>query len=313
MARAYGSRAQMALAFESSYGTAPASGFSKMPFARSAPGAAQPLLDNELLGYGRNPLAPTLDVIDVAGDVVVPIDDAAFALWLKLAFGAPSTTGSTTYTHVYTSGANSLPSAAIEIGNPEASDYRMLTGCGVNTLGMRFQRGGLLQATVGLIGQNEEAESTAQSGTLAEFDPLNRFGQMHASIKGDGSSLGAVTAAECTFTNNLDPVPSIRSDGLIEAADPTICAFTGTLTIRYADTTLRDAAVAGTAYELEFALTKGDHSLTFTAHECYLSRPSIPIEGPGGVEVQYAFQAALNDSEGTMLTVELVNDVASYA
>ena len=33
MARAIGARAQMALAFESVYGTAPASGFHRMPFA----------------------------------------------------------------------------------------------------------------------------------------------------------------------------------------------------------------------------------------------------------------------------------------
>ena len=33
MARAQGARAQMALAFESVYGTPPASGFTRMPFA----------------------------------------------------------------------------------------------------------------------------------------------------------------------------------------------------------------------------------------------------------------------------------------
>ena len=33
MARAQGARAQMALAFETTYGTPPAGGFTKMPFA----------------------------------------------------------------------------------------------------------------------------------------------------------------------------------------------------------------------------------------------------------------------------------------
>lgn len=38
MARAQGARAQLALAFETAYGTPPVGGFSKMPFARSSLG-----------------------------------------------------------------------------------------------------------------------------------------------------------------------------------------------------------------------------------------------------------------------------------
>ena len=56
MARAQGARAQMALAFESVYGTAPAAGeFWQMPFASCNLGSEQNLLASELLGYGRDP------------------------------------------------------------------------------------------------------------------------------------------------------------------------------------------------------------------------------------------------------------------
>ena len=61
MARAQGSRAQMALAFETVYGTPPVGGFTRMPFASTSLGAEQPLLNSELLGYGRDPLAPVKD------------------------------------------------------------------------------------------------------------------------------------------------------------------------------------------------------------------------------------------------------------
>jgi len=50
MARAQGARAQMALGFETVYGTPPVSGFRLMPFARATLGAEQPLLESELLG-----------------------------------------------------------------------------------------------------------------------------------------------------------------------------------------------------------------------------------------------------------------------
>ena len=93
MARAQGARALMALAFETTYGTPPVSGFTRMPFASTSLGAEQPLLNSELLGYGRDPLAPIKDAVTADGDVVVPLDAEAFGFWLKAAFGAPTTTG----------------------------------------------------------------------------------------------------------------------------------------------------------------------------------------------------------------------------
>ena len=96
MARAQGARAQMALAFETVYGTAPASGYTRVPFASTTLGSEQPLISSELLGYGRDPTAPIKDAVTADGDVVVPIDAAAFGFWLKAAFGEPITSGSRT-------------------------------------------------------------------------------------------------------------------------------------------------------------------------------------------------------------------------
>jgi hypothetical protein len=83
----------MALAFETVYGTAPASGYRTVPFASTTLGSEQPLIASELLGQGRDPLAPIKDAVTADGDVVVPIDVENFGLWLKAAFGQPTTTG----------------------------------------------------------------------------------------------------------------------------------------------------------------------------------------------------------------------------
>ena len=105
MARAQGARAQMALAFETVYGTAPASGYTRVPFASTTLGSEQPLITSELLGYGRDPLAPIKDAVTADGDVVVPIDAEAFGFWLKAAFGEPTTSGTGPWTHEFRSGA----------------------------------------------------------------------------------------------------------------------------------------------------------------------------------------------------------------
>ncbi len=82
MARSQGARAQMALAFETAYGAPPAGGWRRVPFASASLGAEQPLLNSELLGYGRDPLAPIKDAVTADGDVVVPLDAEALGFWL---------------------------------------------------------------------------------------------------------------------------------------------------------------------------------------------------------------------------------------
>ena len=94
----------------------------------------------------------------------------------------------------------------------------------------------------------------------------------------------------------------------------TIAALTGNIEVRFADTTLIDAATDNTPLELAFAYTiDTDKLLTFTAHEVYLPKPKLAISGPGGVQATFDWQAAKATSPARMLTVVLKNDVASYA
>ena len=312
MPRAYGSRAQMALAFETVYGTAPTSGFIRMPFASSGLGAEQPLIDNELLGYGRDPLPPTRDAITADGDVVVPVDVVAIGHWLKALFGSPTSTGTTPKVHTFTSGAQTLPSMSIEVGYPEVPRFDLFTGVVANSLQIRATRRGLLQATVGLIAQGSAPSAATQAGTPASV-ALTRFGHFNCAITRDGSPLGNITDADFTYSNNLERVETIRSDGRIEGADPTIASLGGTLRARFADTTLLDQAVAGGSCSLAFTWSLGANaSLSFTAHSVFLPVPRRPIQGPGGVEVSFDWQAALATSPARMCTAVLTNTQTSY-
>ena len=58
MACAYGWNVQLLLAFESTYGTPPVSGFKKMLFVSSSLGAQQGLIASNVLGLGRDPTQP---------------------------------------------------------------------------------------------------------------------------------------------------------------------------------------------------------------------------------------------------------------
>ncbi len=312
MARAQGARAQMALAFETIYGTPPAGGFTKMPFASTSLGSEQPLLNSELLGYGRDPLAPIKDAVTADGDVMVPIDAEAFGFWLKAAFGDPTTTGTGPYTHDFVSGGWALPSLSIETGMPEVPRYAMYSGCVLDQLSWQVQRSGLLTATARLVAQGETIGMTTGADTPTDL-ALKRFGHFNGSITRNGTALGNVVSAEITYANNLDRIETIRSDGKIDGADPSIAALTGRIEVRFADQTLVTQAINGDPCEISFSyvLPSGE-SLRLTAHSVYLPRPRIEISGPQGVQATFDWQAARDSTLGRMCTATLINNIASY-
>jgi hypothetical protein len=313
MPRAVGARALMALAFETTHGTPPASGFTRMPFASTSLGAEQPLLNSELLGYGRDPLPPIKDALTADGNVVVPLDAQAFGFWLKAAFGEPVTTGSESpFSHEFRSGAWTLPSLTIETGMPEVPRFAMYSGCVLDTLSWQMQRSGLLTATASLVAQGEMVAASSAAGALSEI-ALQRFGHFNGSVTRNGTPLGNIVSAEVTYANNLDRIETIRADGRIDGADPSIAALTGRIEVRFADQVLLQQAIAGDPCELTFgyALPSGQ-SFTFTAHAVYLPRPRIEIPGPQGIQASFDWQAARDATVGRMCTATLINGVETY-
>jgi len=311
MPRAQGARSILSGAFESTYGTAPGSGFMSLPFNRNMLGGAAQLLDDPVLGQGRDPLAPQLDALDVNGDIEVPLDVEAVGIWLKAAFGAPATTGSSTYTHVFSSGGWSVPSLALETGIPEVSHYMMHTGCMVDRLQFGQARKGWASLSVGLVGQAETVNSSTQAGTPDEFE-YQRFLQRQGSITRGGSALADVVSAEITYSNNLEPAENVGNGGLIAGADPNMASLGVRLVTRFSSAALVDQAIAGGSAAFTFAYSDGTNSLTFSVPKLFLDRPKRMIEGPGGIQVTFDGRASQDAGGDPMVTATLVNTVDAY-
>ena len=313
MARAYGANALLSGQFETSYGTPPAGDFLQLPFVSSDLGSQQGLIASDLLGQGRDPAAPIRDVVQVEGNLVVPVDARAIGYWLKALLGAPVTAGFDPFTHTFTSGAASLPSLTLEVGMPEVPAFFLLSGVRVDSLQLSFARSGAANATLACIAQGETRTSSSSAGTPIPI-PLTRFNQFQGVIKKGGVQLGNVTGTQLTYANTLEKIETIRPDGKIDGADPTIASLTGNLEVRFADTSLIDAATDNTPLSLEFGyVIDADTMLTFSAPCVYLPKPKLAISGPGGVQATFDWQAARDPVSGTMLEVTLINDVDSYA
>ncbi len=211
-----------------------------------------------------------------------------------------------------------LPECTAETGTgnslrlPEVPRYAMYSGCVLDQIIWQMQRSGLLTATARLVAQGETVGTTTSAGTPAALE-LQRFGHFNGAITRNGSALGNVVSADITYANNLDRIETIRSDGRIDGADPSIAALTGSIEVRFADQTLVTQAINGDACELEFAyvLPSGE-SFIFTIHAVYLPLPRIEISGPQGVQATFDWQAARDSTVGRMCTATLINDVEAY-
>lgn len=314
MARAYGWNAQLLLAEETEYGEMPANNYRKIPFISTTLDSEQNLVSSNVLGLGRDPTQPFQDVINVDGDMVVPVDMRNIGVWLKAIFGIPSTedVDDGVYTHSFESGKIVIPSYTLEVGLPEVPQFIRFMGVRANSIAFNFQRSGEAQVALNLIGQGESGETTAID-TNPEVYKYTRVSQFQGFIKSNGALLANITAASATYSNNLEKIETIRNDGKVEAIDLGVASLSGSISARYGDNELLDKARAGTPVDVELGYQLSDNlKLVITCHEVYLPKPKRTIDGPNGIECSYDFQGAKNEEIGRMMTVKLTNDVESY-
>jgi hypothetical protein len=188
----------------------------------------------------------------------------------------------------------------------------MYSGCMVDSLSWQMARSGLLTATVEIVAQDETLAPASAAGVVSPF-ALTRFGHFNGVITRNGANIGNVVSAEITYANTLDRIETIRADGKIEGADPSLAALTGKIDVRFADMTLLTQAINGEAFGLAFsyALPSGE-SLTLEAPRVFLPRPRGEIQGPQGVQVSFDWQASRQSNGEAMAIITLVNDVQSY-
>ena len=314
MARAYGWNAKLLIAEEKEYGVLPDTNYRQIPFISSSLDSEQGLISSNVLGLGRDPTQPFQDVINVDGDMVVPVDMRNIGLWLKAIFGIPTTseTEDGAYSHDFESGKTSIPSYSIEVGLPEIPQFIRFMGVRANSIAFNFQRSGEAQVTVNLMAQGETGATTTINSDPEVFN-YTRVSQFQGYIKSGGELLANITSASVTYSNNLEKIETIRSDGKVEAIDLGVASLSGSISAKYADNILLDKARSGTPVDIELGYQLSETlKLIITCHEVYLPKPKRSVDGPGGIECSYDFQGAKDQTLDKMMTVTLVNDVESY-
>lgn len=227
--------------------------------------------------------------------------------------GTPSgaTLAGGTVKHTFTSGADALPSMSIETAMPDVPSFEMNYGARANTLKIDAARKGLLNAVISLIAKGAAAPLPDTGAGVPDVVIPARFAQATGQITKDGQALGSVVSASVSYSNNLQAVETIAPDGEIEDADPGMSTAMGNVVVNFKDLVLVNAATGSTPVALTFGWTFQDFTLTFTVPRVFLPRPKRPINGPGGIQAQFDWQAS--GAGGHTMTVDLVSDVADFA
>ncbi|MDR3561757.1 MAG: phage tail tube protein [Negativicutes bacterium] len=315
MARAKGFNSQLALAFETTYGQTPASptGYN-MPMNQSKITINQNLINSATIRGRRDQAQMAVGNTDVAGSIVVPVEQIAFGYWLRAMFGSPTTTGSgDPYTHVFKV-SSGQPSLVLEQQYPDIPAYEMFNGCKVS--GFSFSYGGdsELTASINIMGAKRTVGAAPFASPLTSIAGL-KYNNFQGTIEEGGSPLAIVTSASLTADFGLDGnTYAIGGGGFRTSLSEGNLQVSGSINAFFQDTALLNKAINNTETSLKFKFTNGNHSLQFFMEELFFQQTSPGVDSDKGINVTLPFKAYYdNGSGGSVIVATLVNGRSSYA
>lgn len=310
---ATGSNAHLLLDFETVYKQDPTTPNAiKIPIISSEIKSTQNLTDSEVLRNDRNPTRPGRGNIDVVGSFVVPVDTDVVGYLLKSMLNSPNTSGAGSYFHDYKTG-GSQPSMVLEQGYNDIGVYQKFNGAKTSKFAIEFGGEGEQTAKFDVIGASETISASSYDDTPTVIS-ANIFDRFQASIKEGGTSIAIVTKANLEVDLNLDTEGyAIGSNGervkLLEGS----LKINGNITAFFENSALLNKAINGTTSSLEFKLTNGSDSLTFSLPEVIYERNSPSVTGSKGILLELPYRAFYqNNADATALKVVLNNSVESY-
>lgn len=309
---------QSLIAFEDAYKTDPsdlATRAISLPFNSNALTATQNKTDPSTITGRRDPVEPIMGNIDVAGQLVAPVDGTSFGYWLMAIFDEPTTTaGDTggTYKHVFKP-SRRQPSLIIEKSFPDIGVYAKYSGCKVNTMSITVGGDGELTANIDMTGANEtilDATISSSPRTL-NFD---RFSNFMASFKINGELVAICTEVSMEMNMNLDgDTYAIGGKGFRAALNEGILNLSGSMTAFFTDDTFIKYAEESTTISAEILFETGDFSLSFLYPEMKISRNTPSIDGPTGIKQTLDYSAFYKENaQNSSVVVTLINKTEKY-
>lgn len=310
----HGRWARLLFQIEDAFRTAPGTPaayrlpFHETDFGREPDRQEDPTLQGEALTPKRDE-----DDSMLAGPLTSRLDLNAIGWWLYLLWGAPVTTGTGPYEHVFTLDLDERPSALIEIAYQSARFQRYL-GVVLNSISWNVIEA-QQNMTLNLMGAAEVlprpvATFDAAYSELAKSRACSKGGEVY-DVDG-ASTLGHIAGASVEITNDLEGqrlADNQEGPGFYLLGQP---AISGTLRALFENDKLADKAIDHDDVPLSLISRNGADMLELKIPEAEFDAPKSTIGTSRGIVHEIPYRAFMSPG-GTAPTITLTNQVASYA
>lgn len=272
------------------------------------------LMEAELRGYPDE--APSYEGLNtVRGDITFAVRPATIGHILRSALGAPTTTGTGPYTHVFTpatanfSTVCALPPYTIEVHRDLASSFQYV-GCVVNELTIEQGVGQkVMRATAAILGKSV-ATITPTTRTLEALDP---FLWKNAAVTISGSAV-TPESFRVRIANNLEAFPVLNQTkevGGIAWNGHRVFEVEFTFNVTNLDEYNRFKNQTEAACVIDIT-PDANTELKFETNKLRYTAFPLHVGGPGRLTVAVAGKAKWDATLGAAMKVTLKNNVVSY-
>ena len=300
MAFSQGSQSKLSYIVESTYGTTPAGNFTELPFETHSLEVTKDVVEGNDIRGDRQYSVERHGNKQVGGDIAATLRNGSYDDLLESAMFDTWTS------NVLNIGATSK-SFTFEDAATDISQYRLYTGCIVNTFGLSIAPNQMVNATFGVLGKDGSISGSAKTlDAPTEADPFDSYsGTIGISNSGVATTpIGNVTALDFTVDNQLEPAFVIGSDSLAQVINNK-AMVSGTMTIHYEDDDMVNRFLNETETALEVSVDdpSGSNAYTFFFPRIKINGAPSPIEGGGARFIQVPFKALKDDTAVTTLRI----------
>lgn len=278
----------------------------------------QPLEESKVINNTRNPTDPYQGGMSVKGGFTAQADPISLGYYLKWLMGAPVTTGTGPYVHVFKVNATSpLLALTIERFLADITQAFRATGVKFNKFNFDVSRGSCLEIPFDILGLNEVRGTTVLDAAPFEPSKANKLLAGSIVMQEGGVNLALCKKFSSAFDNEMEGLDVIGNSNqfydIIEGIGRPTGAF---------DMYVKDGAI----YDKGLTVQESSLKLTFTAQDAVSYAEFLWPEtkfmafspeikgGTGAIPTSVAFKAfSDNDASGTSLQVTLGNTHPSYA